>query len=124
MKSLLNTWWTSFKGAGRFESEQKYADECAHRLRLSDDEFLNMYYPLSSMRRDVPLRIRKVFNEQFGFDKIVPTDRPCEILQDIDLQVILDEVADEFGVSLAVVELPDNSGSVDSIVRLVNMKLV
>ncbi len=70
------------------------------------------------------MRVRRVLAEQLGFDKITPSDRPCDILQDIDLQVILNEIGEEFGVALSVSELPDSDGSVDSIVRLVDSKLI
>jgi len=110
--------------AGAFESERKYADECARRSRLTDDEFLARYYSSPDIRQDVPLRVRRILAEQFGFEKIVPSDSPSDILQDIDLQVILDEIGEEFGVTLMVEELPEGAGSVDAIVRLVNSKVV
>jgi hypothetical protein len=117
-------WWTSLKVAGLFDSERKYAEECARRPRLTDDEFLATYYPSADVRRDIPLRVRRILDEQLGFDKVVPSDCPTDILQDMDLQVILDEIAEEFGVALMVDDLADNSGSVDSIVKLVDSKLV
>ena len=119
----LRAWWKWLKRAEMFESERKYADECARRSRLTDDEFLAIYYTSCDIRRDIPLRVRRILAEQLGFDKIVPSDCPSDILQDIDLQDILYEIAEEFGVALNADELPDNSGSVDSIVRLVNSKL-
>ncbi len=116
--------WTMIKSMGMYPSERKYAEECGRRSRLSDDEFWATYYSSSSVRRDIPLRIRKVLAEQLGFDRIVPSDSPSDILCDIDLQVILDEIADEFGVPLSVDDLPNRDGSFDSIVRLVNSKFV
>jgi hypothetical protein len=107
---------------GPFPSELAYADECSRRPKLTDDEFIEKYYPSSDVRRDVPLRVRRVFAEQLEFDKVIPSDCPCDILQDIDLQTILDEISDEFNVALYVEQMPNDDGSFDSIVRFVNSK--
>jgi acyl carrier protein len=120
----LRAWWIWLKGIGSLPPERKYADECCHRPRLRDEEFLARYYSSSDIRKDIPLRVRKILAEQLGFDKVVPSDCPSDILQDIDLQDILDEIAEEFGVVLTVEELPNDDWSVDAIIRLVDSKFV
>ena len=114
--------WTSVQNLWGFESERNYADECSRRSTLTDDEFLAMYYPSPDTRRDIPIRVRRFFAEQFGFDKIIPRDCPTDILQDVDMQVILDELAEEFSVDLVVGDLPNGDESFDSIVRLINSR--
>jgi hypothetical protein len=108
--------------AFQYESEQRYADECSHRPLLSDDEFIQKYFSSSGIKRDVPLRVRRVLAEQLGFEKIVPSDCPAEIIPDIDLQDVLDEIGEEFEIALNVEDLPGNDYSFGAMVVAINSR--
>jgi hypothetical protein len=105
-----------------FETERKYREESKQRPELSDDEFIQQFYP-DGVKREIPLRIRKILSKQLKLNKLEPPDCPADILQDIDLYVIVREVADDFDVSVTEEEVASLDGSIDSIVRLVDQKV-
>jgi hypothetical protein len=103
----LHDFWEWLKWSDYYPSEKKYLQECALRSRLSDVEFLATLYSSTTIRPDIPVRIREVLAENFPyFDKIVPSDDPADIVSDVDLQEFLEELSDEFEIPLFVEELP------------------
>jgi acyl carrier protein len=119
--TLLN-WIARIRDHARFSlmirSEREYHETCQQRPHLSDDEFIQRFYP-NEIDRAVPLRVRRILAEQLGFDRVEPQDRPCDILQDIDLSAIVWEIAEDFGLSIDDSEIASLDGSVDSIIKLV-----
>lgn len=111
-----------FRSATMFNSERQYFERCQSRPMLSDDEFIRQYYP-SGINREIPLRIRRILGQQLKLEKIIPTDDPCDILQDVDLLEIMREIGEEFGFFVESKELEGIDGNFDSIVSFVNAKL-
>lgn len=56
--------------------------------------------------------------------KIIPSDRPCEILKDVGIGTIVDEIAEQFDIVVDDAEINNLDGSFDSIVQLIKLKLI
>ena len=104
------------------KTERRYRELCEQRPQLSDEEFIRAYYA-HEVNRAVALRVRRILREQLKFDRIEPSDRPCDILQDIDLSEIIWELAESFRISVNAQEVASLDGSIDSMIRLIDKKV-
>jgi len=107
----------------RTRSERAKWRQMRRRPLLSDDEFFERFYSGTSIPRDIPLRLRRIYAEQLGMDRVEPSDVAAEFDSEIDLMDLLDEVEEEFGVAFSIEEAHQLAGSFDSVARAVAAKL-
>jgi acyl carrier protein len=104
------------------EQRAKWA-EMRQRPGLSDDEFYERFYAGTGIAREIPLRLRRVYDGALGTDRVWPADKAHEFDDDLDLADLFFVVEKEFKVKVNKEEALKLDHSFDSIVRLVASKL-
>lgn len=103
--------------------EREYVRKCKSRPLLSDEEFLDNFYSQSPFPVDIPLRIRKLFREQEGADRVIPTDCVWDMSDDFLMDELMYEISEEFRIEVRDHEIVSLDGTFDSIVKLVAQKV-
>jgi hypothetical protein len=122
-----------FLGMAGNESERAYEVELRRRPQLNDDDFYERFYAGSDVPKDIPIRLRQVYEKAMGDDVsgLHPQDNFAAIYDGLDFSVILCRVEREFNLKIplaAVVKAPlkyrgkssstgDIDGTFDSVVR-------
>src|SRR5215467_5855037 len=77
-------------------TEREYYELCKTRDDLSDEEFLQEFYPIGI---DIAVihGVRHVLAEQLNLDRVRPHDHVCQIYQEVDVSDIVVELGEEFG---------------------------
>jgi hypothetical protein len=107
----------------RSSSERAKWRELRQRPFLSDDEFFERYYSNSSIPRDIPLRLRRIYAKQLGMERVQPDDVATEFDSDIDLWDVLADVQEEFDVDFLMDDARRLDGSFDSVACAVAGKI-
>lgn len=83
--------------------------------------FFNTYYAKTSVPKDIPIRLRKIFVEQLGsrWKRVKPHDRPTDEDDELDFSELLSEIEHEFGIAIPEEQAQRMDGSFDGIVRYV-----
>jgi acyl carrier protein len=102
-----------------FRPERHAQRALMRRSRLDDQAFYDRFYGGTNIPEDIPIRLRRIYAEQFGQEwiKVYPQDDVGEAYPDLDLAELLCEVEDEFGVSFPEEVGRELSGTFDSIVQ-------
>jgi acyl carrier protein len=123
LRTIFTRLWAALRWVFSYSSEIEYDRKCRERPLLDDDAFVERFYNDSSIPKDIPIRVRKVYRDQLYMAKVYPEDIADDITPDLDLGELLIEIEEEFGI-----EILDNDtqpgdepfdGSFDAIVRLV-----
>ena len=93
--------------------------ELRRRPLLDDRQFYQRFYAASGIPASVPLRLRQVYAEQLGMDRVWPEDHAAEFIKELDFRDLLDEVAREFGVRFSEEHVDALDGSFDSLVQCI-----
>jgi acyl carrier protein len=99
---------------------ERHAERALQRRPVSDDQaFYDRFYGETNIPEDIPIRLWRIYAEQFGraWIKVYPQDEVGEAYLDLDLAELLWEVEDEFGVSFPEEVGRELSGTFDSIVQ-------
>jgi hypothetical protein len=115
------------------ESERAYAEELYRRPKLSDDDFYDRFYAGSDVPKEIPRRLRALYEEIVGDDLsgLQPQDNHAAIYDGLDFADVLYRVEREFKLKIPhenVVKAPltykgksspegEIDGSFDSVVR-------
>jgi hypothetical protein len=115
------------------ESERAYHAILQERPRRNDDEFFDEFYAGSSIPRDIPIRLRKLYEEIIGVDFLAlrPEDNHAIIYDEVDFAEVIYRVGREFSLNIpieTVLEAPltyrgraspqgEIDGTFDSVVR-------
>lgn len=116
---LILRWLSSSK------TESEYERILESRHLLSDEAFYQSHYVGSGIPMHVPVRMRAILSRELGepWNRLIPGDRPVDIIADLDLYELGLEAESEFGIRISAEELNELDGSFDSLVRLVSRKL-
>jgi acyl carrier protein len=92
--------------------ERRYEEE------LDDDAFYRLYYGNTTIPKDIPIRVRKVCVEQMGrrWLRVKPEDWLIEN-DDLDFFDLMDEIGDEFDITIPNEDIQRLDASFDSVVR-------
>lgn len=106
LKVLYNTVLEAIKGPD-------FENEC-------DETLYHLHYASTGIPHEVPLRVRKVLIEQLGrrWSSVQPED---DLIEDdeLDFFEIMNEIGDEFGISIPEEEMRTIHTSFDSVVRYI-----
>ena len=100
-------------------SERAKWRELRRRPLLDDGQFYRRFYAASGIPAGIPLRLRQLYAEQLGMDRVWPEDHAAEFIEELDFRDLLDEVAGKFGVHFSEEHVDALDGSFDSLVRCV-----
>jgi acyl carrier protein len=102
---------------GAFHS--RFERDLLCRPQPEDQAFYEAYYGGSVIPEDIPIRVRKVYVEQFGdcWNGVRPDDNVCDAYPDLDLAELLYEIEDEFEIKIPDEEMKRMDGTFDAIIR-------
>ncbi len=112
--------------SGKSEAERAYAEQLRRRARLSDDEFYEKFYSATGIPKDIPARLRKLYQTIMGYDfsALRPEDNFALIYDWLDFADVLYRVEKEFKVTIPPTtwkseprENGEINGTFDSVVR-------
>ena len=120
--------------------ERAYAELLEQRPHLSDDEFFEEFYAASGITRDIPVRLRTLYENIFGYDlaALRPEDNHAYFYDGVDFADVMYRVQREFDLKeipyATVVKPPltyrgitneqgEIDGTFDSVVRYVATEL-
>jgi hypothetical protein len=84
------------------DAERAYSAHLRRRPRLDDEAFLRRFYAGSGLPEDIPIRLRRLYQEIFGedFAGLHPEDNVARIYDGIDFADVLWRVEREFRVKI------------------------
>ncbi len=102
-----------------------YQRELDQRMDLSDDAFLDQFYRESNVRRDIPLRIRRLLAKKVDsrLARVHPNDLLYLTFDDLDLGDVWHMVEKEFGLKISRQEVETWDGSFEWLVQSVHRNL-
>jgi len=120
--------WSTLRAAlvplVKSERELAFEAELQGRTLMDDETFYRSNYANTCIPREIPLRLREVVVRHLGpeFERIQPADKPTDGCAELDLADLIDDVAEEFGVSIPLNEMKELDRSFDSLVKCVAAK--
>jgi hypothetical protein len=107
------------------ESERRFEQVVRERPLLSDDEFVAAYYSDQSVPREILIRLKTELVQTLGeeWEKVVPTDNPGLIHNEIDPWDIFCRLSRVFGVPISLEDAKSLDGSFDSMARFLACRL-
>jgi hypothetical protein len=86
------------------ESECAYHATLQERPKRNDDEFFDEFYAATSIPRDIPIRLRKLYEEIIGveFSALRPEDNHAIIYDELDFADVLYRVGREFSLNIPI----------------------
>lgn len=87
-------------------AERRFFADLKLRPPVSDHELVTRYFG-SQIPPEIPIRIRRILEEQFGFpvDRLLPDDDFMKLYADLDLSNMASEFENEFDLTLENEEL-------------------
>jgi hypothetical protein len=117
------------------ESERAHHAILQERPKRNDDEFFHEFYATSNIPRDIPIRLRKLYEEIIGvdFSALCPEDNHAIIYDELDFADVIYRVGREFGQNIPIEIVPkyalthrgrasqqgEIDGTFDSVVRYI-----
>jgi hypothetical protein len=94
------------------------------RPEIIDKEFYQRFYGDSGIPEDIPLRLRGVYAEQLGINRLLPHDKATDFDEELDFGELLFDVAAEFSIDFSEEEVTELAevGTFDAVVRCVASK--
>ena len=84
------------------ESERAYSEQLQLRTKLNDDEFYATFYGGTGIQKDIPIRLRKLYEKIIGEDlsALHPEDDQALIYDGLDFLDVLYRVQREFKLTI------------------------
>jgi hypothetical protein len=108
MRKLLEFFRRQIAEMSWSESERAYHAILQTRPKRNDDEFFDEFYAGSSIPRDLPIRLRKLYEKIIGvdFSALRPDDNHALIHDGLNFADVIYRVGREFGLNIPIETVP------------------
>jgi acyl carrier protein len=105
-------------------AERRFFADLKLRPPVSDQELVTRYFG-SQMPPEIPIRTRRILEQQFGFpvDRLLPDDDFMKLYEDLDLNNMALAFEEEFGLTLQNEDLERSNLTLRTLSELVATKL-
>jgi hypothetical protein len=113
------------------DAERMYFEELRRRPDLTDEQFYDTFFAGSQIPKEIPVRLRRLYQEIFGYDfsALNPNDNIALIFDFVDFADVLYRIEREFGLKIPLSACKSDGGrgkidgTFDSVVRYLNEAL-